>query len=392
LFLAHRQFRLAQGPERRGLSVDAEGVALAGVALLRKTTAGFEPRWPGEIDVLTKAAYGAAVDAEALRRGLVVAANALNGGDVGRAMVATLHLRLPGLDEDGAARVAAVDAVLAKYSADQPRDWHGRWTTEGGGGGPDHLDGGRSARHLVEAGGGAEDGEAAGMGDNQGPSLEPVGPTGEAPPLDPVLPTPKVPEGWDEPARVENGVQRPAERVPRLRDGQLWPTADPDAVLRILASRGGTMKIYVPFDGKGPILVGSGEGDFRKPSGYDEVYLRGIPRRTVSRGVDTDHAQVSVEQALLYAGTNKYSEIFFNRSFSTISNGRYGSQYRADVVGHRRPTLDPGGEYDVYEVLSPRQSGPARERVLRPAVPGIGNFNSRAYKLLLKLLRTLRLS
>ena len=90
---------------------------------------------------------------------------------------------------------------------------------------------------------------------------------------------------------------------------------------------------------------------------------------------------------------DQYSDIFFNRSFSTISNGRYSAPFRADVVGLRRPSLDPGGEYDVYEVLSPRQSGPAREQVLRPAVPGgIRSFESRAYKLLLKLLRALGLS
>lgn len=153
------------------------------------------------------------------------------------------------------------------------------------------------------------------------------------------------------------------------------------------------VKLYVPLDGKGPVLMGSTDKEeFDQPPGYATVYLRGVPQRTMSGGVETAHALRSVDAALRFAETNEYSDIFFNRSFSTISNGRYEAPYRADVVGLRRPTLDPAGEYDVYEVLSPRQSGPAREQLLRPAVPGgIRNFQGEAYKLLLKLLRALGL-
>ncbi len=155
------------------------------------------------------------------------------------------------------------------------------------------------------------------------------------------------------------------------------------------------VKLYVPIDGKGPMLMGTTEqgDDYPEPPGYQTVYFRGVPQRTMSRGVETAHGLESVAAALRFAETNEYSDIFFNRSFSTISNGRYNSPYRADVVGLRRPSLDPGGEYDVYEVLSPRQSGPAREQLLRPAVPGgIRSFDGRAYKLLLKLLRALGIS
>jgi hypothetical protein len=71
------------------------------------------------------------MDVAALSRGLKVAATALNDGDLGRAMVATLHLRMTNLDTAGAKRIADADAVRAKYDPNQPRDWHGRWTTEG---------------------------------------------------------------------------------------------------------------------------------------------------------------------------------------------------------------------------------------------------------------------
>jgi hypothetical protein len=371
-------------------------------------------------------------------------------------MIATLHLRLPELDAAGAARVAAVDAVLAKYSPDQPRDWHGRWTSEGDTGGPieagsvrrptirqavpradrdrtqptsgtgrqgkpnaggngrpspagatqqtepssgDHQRSRPTGGRLIEADWQAEgdEGDSPGYGDNSGARPSPEGARGQEPDPDPALPSSKVPPGWDQPYRVINGVVRPAGRYPKLSDGRPWPPAQADEVYRILDPRRGAMpfvKLYVPLDGKGPVLMGSTDKEeFNQPPGYAAVYLRGVPQRTKSGGVDTAHALESVAAALRFAETNEYSDIFFNRSFSTISNGRYQAPYRADVVGLRRPTLDPTGEYDVYEVLSPRQSGPAREQLLRPAVPGgIRSFDGQAYKLLLKFLRALGLS
>jgi hypothetical protein len=456
LFLIHRQFRLARGPDRVGLRCDADGVSLAGIQLLRKTDARLAPREALEIDVLTKAAYGSAFDTDKLVRGLAVASKALNEGDLGRAMIATLHLRLPELDAVGVARLKAVDAVLAKYSPDQPRDWHGRWTSDGeGSGGPSpatelrrptaHSNAPRSEDHAPTASvgsdatiagprapnsqaqaaarqatepnstesqvshptggrlidtryqGESDDGEA-GIGDNGGsPILRPA-PQGAPLEPDPVLPIPKVPPGWDQPYRVVNGTARPAGRYPKLPDGRPWPPPEADVVYRMLDPRRGArpfVRIYVPMDRQGPMLMGTTENgeDYMEPPGYQTVYLRGVPQRTTSGGIDTAHALQSVVEALSFAETNEYSDIFFNRSFSTISNGRYSAPFRPDVVGLRRPTLDPIGEYDVYEVLSPRQSGPAREEVLRPAVSGaIGTFNSRAYKLLLKLLRALGIS
>jgi hypothetical protein len=154
------------------------------------------------------------------------------------------------------------------------------------------------------------------------------------------------------------------------------------------------VKLYVPLDGTGPMLMGTDEmgDDYLEPPGYEPVYLRGVPQRTTSRGVDTAHARDSVVEALSMAETNRYSDIYFNRSFSTISNGEFESPLRPDVVGVVRPALDSETKFDVFESLSPGQRGPAREQVLRPAVSAIQNFNARAYKLLLKLLRALGIS
>ena len=243
---------------------------------------------------------------------------------------------------------------------------------------------------VVDQEAGADDGEPT-IGDNGGPPLRPEPSLGAAPPPDPALPTPKAPPGWDQPYRVVKGKALPAGRYPTLSNGRPWPTAEPDEVYRLLDPNRGAqpfVKLYVPMDGRGPMLLGSTDKEeFVQPPGYEVVYLRGVPQRTFSRGAETAHARRSVEKALEFAGTNEYSDIFFNRSFSTISSGKYNVAYRPDVVGLRRSTLN--GEYDVYEVLSPRQSGEAREQVLRPVVPGIRAFDSQAYKILLKLLRAL---
>jgi hypothetical protein len=92
---------------------------------------GFSRRPADEIEVLFKAAYGRAIDLSRVCRGLDVVAEALNRGDLGRAMVATLRLRLREPEGTGARLLAAVDAALAKDNPNvdtEPRDQLGRWT------------------------------------------------------------------------------------------------------------------------------------------------------------------------------------------------------------------------------------------------------------------------
>lgn len=115
-----------------GLNCDAGGLSLAGVPLLRRSVGGLEPRPTEELAWLLKRGYGHDIDPVRLRRGLDVVAQALNGNDIGRAMVAAIHLRLPSLDERGAALIAFADEALNKYDPSEPRDAQGRWTSDGG--------------------------------------------------------------------------------------------------------------------------------------------------------------------------------------------------------------------------------------------------------------------
>jgi hypothetical protein len=127
-----KRFQIEYKAGGLGLSCTAEGVSLAGVPLLRRTIAGLTPRPPDELAVLMKGAYGHDIDATRAYPGLDVIAQALNNGDIGRAMVATIHLRLPDLNEEGAAHIAWADEALNKYDPNEPRDSHGRWATGDG--------------------------------------------------------------------------------------------------------------------------------------------------------------------------------------------------------------------------------------------------------------------
>ena len=131
--LFDRRFQLSNDAGTLGLSCTSAGLSLAGAPFLQKTAAGFSPRPAGELTALIKAAYGPDTDFSRLGDGLAVVAEALNHGDLGRAMVAAVRLGLPDLDWEAAARVARADrnGVLGKYDAAEPRDELGRWTTGG---------------------------------------------------------------------------------------------------------------------------------------------------------------------------------------------------------------------------------------------------------------------
>ncbi|WP_148294097.1 hypothetical protein [Azospirillum sp. B4] len=128
-----RRYRLSNGPGGLGVSCTAEGLALAGVPLLAKGAGGFQVRPAAEVAVLLRRAYAGAEPGAAVLPGLTRIADALNRGDLAQAMIRAVHLRLPELDWDAAVRLTRANDNLAKYSPDQPRDWHGRWTDGAGG-------------------------------------------------------------------------------------------------------------------------------------------------------------------------------------------------------------------------------------------------------------------
>ena len=132
----HR-FRLSNEPGGLGVSCRENGATLAGVPLLQKTAKGFVPRPPSEIATLMRAAYPGFTRHTLLQPGLAAVARSLNEGDLTKAMIVSIFLKLPELDRNGAACIARVNDSLSKYNPDEPRDWHGRWTVGDGANEPD---------------------------------------------------------------------------------------------------------------------------------------------------------------------------------------------------------------------------------------------------------------
>jgi hypothetical protein len=388
-------------PARGGLGLRCEeaGLLLAGVPLLRKTGEAFAPRPVHEIEALVKSAYGRERDVIRLEAGLRVAADALNNGDISRAMIAALHLRLPSLDSAGAAGIAQADDVLAKYNynSDEPRDERGRWTTGGGAAaaaapssrqstpadasarqrrfpntnqlaadptrperswnGPVHLYSGR----IIPVEGGPVEG--GGIGGNGGPPLEPVPEGtrfGESNRL-----RPEAAQGG-ETSSPPIGYFVGDPNHPMRADGTFWTIATHDVILQTLQGKNPQMTIFVPVSRLGPVLAGSDEEkDYACPEGYTAVKLSGIPQVTRPVGRPSFHAHDSVDEALELAKTDQFNTIYFNRKFVTLTKGQVRSNIQSDVVAVARPELNLEHIYHPVEVMSPRQT----QRQLQQRMP-----------------------
>jgi len=121
-----------------GLACDERGIALGPVPLVETLAVGtrrvFRARPAEEIARTLALAYGrlSADDLTRCLAGLDVAARALEAGDLAKASVAAVQLKLPDLTVEAFAKLAG-DPSLKKYSPDQPRDEIGRWTSDGAG-------------------------------------------------------------------------------------------------------------------------------------------------------------------------------------------------------------------------------------------------------------------
>jgi hypothetical protein len=126
-----RVFRLTNESGGLGLSCTPAGLSLAGVPLLYQTQAGLVPRPASEIASLLNAAYGDQPTVLQSRLGAI--AQSLNCGDFAMAMIAAVHTRTLELSPEAAIRLAKAEQELTKYNfnPDEPRDWRGRWTTDG---------------------------------------------------------------------------------------------------------------------------------------------------------------------------------------------------------------------------------------------------------------------
>ncbi len=125
-------FKLDQGPHSRGLRCHTSGLFLGPHALLRRDDDGnFEARGESDLRQAFSDIYGDETEWESRIRSVKLVASALNKGEMARAMMTAVLMRLP--DPDGSIRISDVDGTLAKagFNPDEPRDERGRWTTGG---------------------------------------------------------------------------------------------------------------------------------------------------------------------------------------------------------------------------------------------------------------------
>jgi len=129
------KFSLAKrDPMSKGLVCDEHGLTLGPAQLIYSVrgAAGKRSFRVAKLQWLTDVfavAYGPSFDTALTYRlsKLDTIAEALTEGRLTQATIAALHLRLPELNTKALERLT----LLAKYSPDQPRDWHGRWTQDG---------------------------------------------------------------------------------------------------------------------------------------------------------------------------------------------------------------------------------------------------------------------
>jgi hypothetical protein len=123
----------SRGRLSRGLVVDHQG-AMVGTdcVLVRRTAAGFRCVSRQEADAIQQIAFRGQRPDWLFDFGCRVT-KALNAGEISLAQIYGVRASSPiDLNDEQMARLAkAATIVKAGYNPNEPRDWHGRWTTEG---------------------------------------------------------------------------------------------------------------------------------------------------------------------------------------------------------------------------------------------------------------------
>ena len=133
LFATMRKLH-SRGPAAHGLVVDEEGVMLGpDCVLVERTAQGYRRVGDDQLMRLQGVAFGEGDHHPRLPLVLDRIAGALDEGDLVRAQLLGLSLRLRNLDDDQLRRLRlAAELLKSGYDPDEPRDEDGRWTSGGG--------------------------------------------------------------------------------------------------------------------------------------------------------------------------------------------------------------------------------------------------------------------
>jgi hypothetical protein len=122
-------FKLDQSPEGRGLRCDAEGLFLGRDALLERDESGNFAACPiGELQKILRHAYGDDANWESCSRSVELVARALNKGNMARAMMTAVLMRLPNPGDPAGDANTTEAFAKAGYDPNEPRDARGRWS------------------------------------------------------------------------------------------------------------------------------------------------------------------------------------------------------------------------------------------------------------------------
>jgi hypothetical protein len=129
-------FKLAaRGGDNAGLYCGDDGLFLGPIPLIARARGVYRLPAEDEIANLLVTAYGSAEEANRPRPRLPLIQAALQEGATCRAMILAVQAQLGPIAPEGIVRLAQTEMLYRyNFNPDQPRDSHGRWTADGGGG------------------------------------------------------------------------------------------------------------------------------------------------------------------------------------------------------------------------------------------------------------------
>lgn len=132
--LGQQIWRLSKQKEALGLCCDEDGLFLGNTPLLERRTSGFAPRPQGDLESIFSHGFGFAASLDHVMGGLTAVASALNAGDLCRARIAAVHLRIPDLPDEFARLDMQLEDLARKIDRVAKTAAAGDWNPAGAGG------------------------------------------------------------------------------------------------------------------------------------------------------------------------------------------------------------------------------------------------------------------
>jgi hypothetical protein len=127
-------WRLSEERDGLGLCCGEDGLFLANTSLLDRQPEGFVPRAQADLETVLSRGFGFAVSLDRVMGGLNTVASALNAGDLCRARIAAVHLRLPDLPDALARLDMQLEDVALKLDRIAKTTAAGDWNPASGAG------------------------------------------------------------------------------------------------------------------------------------------------------------------------------------------------------------------------------------------------------------------